>query len=45
MPASCNGCGGDFSLPHALDCCKGDLITQCHNIVSDALGVLVALGY
>ena len=45
MPASCDGCGGDFSLTHALDCRKGGLVTQCHNEVRDALGDLAALGY
>ena len=38
MPASCEGCGGDFSLTHALDCSKGGLVTQHHNEVRDALG-------
>ena len=45
MPASCDGCGGDFSLTHALDCCKGGLVTQRHNEARDALGDLAALGY
>ena len=45
MPASCDGCGGDFSLTHALDCHKGGLVTQRHNEVRDALGDLAALGY
>ena len=45
MPASCDGCGGDFSLTHALDCRKGGLVTQRHNDVRDALGDLAALGY
>ena len=31
MPASCDGCGGDFSLTHTLECRKGSLVTQCHN--------------
>jgi len=43
MPASCDGCREDFSVTHALDCCK--LVTQLHNEVRDALGDLVALGY
>ena len=45
MPASCDGCGGDFSLTHAMDCRKGGLVTQRHNEVRDALGNLAALGY
>ena len=28
-----------------LNCCKGDLVTQCHNKVRDALGDLAALAY
>ena len=43
MPASCAGCGGDFSLTHALDSCKCGLITQCHNEIRDVLGDLAAL--
>ena len=45
MPASCDVCGGDFSLTHALDCRMGGLVTQCHNEVRDTLGDLAALGY
>ena len=45
MPACCDGCGEDFSLTHALDCHKGDLVTQHHNKIRDALGDLAALGY
>jgi len=45
IPASCDGCGEDFSLTHALDCRKGGLVTQCHNEFRDALGDLAALGY
>jgi len=45
IPASCDGCGEDFSLTHALDCHKGGLVTQRHNEIRDALGDLAALGY
>ena len=45
MPALCDGCRGDSSLTHALDCHKGGLVTQHHNEVRDALGDLTALGY
>ena len=43
MPALWDGCGGDFSLTHALDCHKGGLVTRCHNKVREALGDLAAL--
>ena len=45
MPASCYGYGDNFSLTHALDCCKDNLITQHHNEIRDVLGNLAALGY
>ena len=45
MPSSCDGCGAQFSLGHALDCKKGGLITQRHNEVRDALGDIAALTY
>jgi len=45
IPASCDGCGEDFNLTHALDCHKGDLVTQCHNEVRNALGDLATFGY
>jgi len=45
IPASCDGCGENFSLTYALDCHKGGLVTQCHNEVRDALGDLATSGY
>ena len=45
MPSSCDGCGAQFSLGHALDCKIGRLITQRHNGVRDALGDIAALTY
>ena len=45
MPASCDGCGGDFSLIHALNCHNFDLITQRLFEIRDALGDLAVLGY
>jgi len=45
IPASCDGCGEEFSLTHALDCHKGGLVTQRHSEVRDALGDLAALRY
>ena len=32
-PAHCVGCGKEFSFQHALDCKKGELVTQRHNEV------------
>jgi len=45
MSASCDGCGKVYNLSHALDCCRGDLVTKHHNEIRDALGDLAALGY
>ena len=44
MPATCNGCGAPFDLVHALDCKKGGLVTQRHE-VRDALGDIAALAF
>ena len=41
----CDGCGEDFILTYAFDCCKGSLVTQLHSGIRDALGDLAALGY
>ena len=43
MSAFCDGCGGDLSLTHALDCRKDGLFTQHHNEIRDALGDLTTL--
>ena len=43
--SSCDGCRGDFSLTHALDCHKGHLITQHHNEIRNALDGRAASGY
>ena len=45
MPSSCDGSSSEFSLFHALDCCKVGLVTQRHNEVRDVLGDLAALAY
>ena len=44
VPANCDGCGAAFDFIHALDCKKGGLITQRHE-VRDALGDIVAVTY
>ena len=43
MPSSCDGCGGEFSIGHALDCRYGGLIVHCHNDIRDAIGDLASL--
>ena len=43
MPRCCDGCGGEFSIEHALDCRYGGLIVHCHNEVRDAIGDLASL--
>ena len=45
LPADCDGCGGVFTLQHALDCKKGGLIIQRHNEVRDALGDLASIAF
>src|SRR5687767_10316486 len=42
IPPKCDGCGGPFSLTHALDCRKGGLVGLRHNEVRDAFGDLLA---
>ena len=44
MPQSCDGCGGDFSIEHALSCTFfGGLVVRRHNEVWDAIGDLASL--
>ena len=42
LPTPCNGCQSKFSISHALDCKKGDLVTARHNalraVVADLAG-------
>ena len=39
LPACCDGCGADFTKQHGMDCKKGGLVIQRHNIeVRDCLG-------
>ena len=45
LPADCDGCGGEFTLQHALDCIKGGLIIQRHNEVRDALGDFASIAF
>ena len=43
VPQSCDGCGGDFSIEHALSCRFGGLVVRRHNEVRDAIGDLASL--
>ena len=45
LAADCDGCGGEFTPQHALDCRKGGLIIQRHNEVRDPLGDLVSIAF
>ena len=31
LPADCDGCGKNFSVPHSLSCPKGGLVMAQHN--------------
>jgi len=33
VPSVYNGCGAQFSIEHALDCCFGGLVSRRHNEV------------
>ena len=43
FPSVCDGCGRQFSIEHALDCCFGGLIGCRHNGVCDAFCDLASL--
>ena len=43
MPKSCDGCGAEFSIKHALDCTFGGLVSCRHNEICDAIGDLASL--
>ena len=43
LPGICDGCGGEFSIQHALACKKGGLVTLRHNEIRDAVGDLASL--
>ena len=43
LPGNCDGCGGEFSIQHALECKKGGLITLRHNEIRDTVGDLASL--
>ena len=43
MPKSCDGCGAEVSIEHALDCRFGGLVSRHHNEICDAIGDLASL--
>ena len=43
LPSVCDGCGGQFSIEHALDCRFGGLDGHRHNEVWDAFGDFASL--
>lgn len=45
LPDKCDGCGGEVSLQHLLDCKRGGLVIQRHNEIRDSLGDLCALSF
>ena len=42
IPATCDGCGKNFSIEHALSCPKGGLVLARHNHVAKEVGTLGA---
>ena len=45
MPPLCDGCGGESSVQHALDCRKGGLVIRRHNEIRDSLGDFCNLAF
>ena len=43
MSKFCKGCGGTFSMEHALHCRFGGLVDHCHNEVHNAIVNLSSL--
>jgi len=43
VPSVCDGCGAQFSIEHALDCCFRGLVSHRRNEVRDAFGDLASL--
>ena len=43
IPSTCDGCGSEFSVTHALDCRKGGLVVQRHNEIRDTICSLASL--
>ena len=45
LPSFCDECGAPLTVEHALYCCTGSLVEQCHNEVIDAIGDLASLAW
>ena len=45
LPPTCDGCGSEFTVNHALDCKRGGLIVQRHNEIRDVLCDLSSLAW
>ena len=43
MHKSCDGCGAEFSIEHALDCRFGGLVSHRHNEIGGIIDDLASL--
>jgi hypothetical protein len=43
LPPTCDGCGSEFNVTHALDCRKGGLVVLRHNEIRDTISSLASM--